>query len=327
MKVALYTPAYNSSPGSQARVDLIRKSLEMAGHKTILIVGHEPQLQTAYHVLGRRLLRLEGTWKVMGKIISRAICKQRPKAAIMFLDVCASAIPYLKKCGISTILSIEDLTPEYKHYDLKSSQKFYQILSKYAEQADAILSSSYTLSKRLERLGFKAIPTPIGLEPYVSLDEALVRLNPPLLLHAGQLNAEWKIRVLLFLASNYKMIVHNFGKLADKLNHPNIEKYREPTVRKAADIVKRAHMGLILEKRRAYTLTRLYFHLSLLQPIIAEGYGPWIDEAICLGLNLYPLNVIEEIIENYGKHVKECAEMQKKLAIPHVHKALLSLLE
>jgi hypothetical protein len=327
MKVALYTPAYNSSPGSQARVDLIRKSLELAGHKTILIVGHEPQLQTAYHVLGRRLLRLEGTWKVMGKIISRAICKQRPKAAIMFLDVCASAIPYLKKCGISTILSIEDLTPEYMGYDLKSSQKFYQILSKYAEQADAILSSSYTLSKRLERLGLKAIPIPIGLEPYISLDEALVRLNPPLLLHAGQLNAEWKIRLLLFLASNYKMIVHNFGKLADKLNHPNIEKYREPTVRKAADIVKRAHMGLILEKRRAYTLTRLYFHLSLLQPIIAEGYGPWIDEAICLGLNLYPLNVIEEIIENYGKHVKECAEMQKKLAIPHVHKALLSLLE
>jgi hypothetical protein len=327
MKVALYTPAYTSSPGSQARVDLIRKSLEMAGHKTILIVGHEPQLQTAYHALGRRLLRLEATWKVMGKVISRAICKQRPNVAILFLDVCASAIPYLKKCGISTILSIEDLTPEYKHYDLKSSQKFYQILSKYAEQADAILSSSYTLSKRLERLGLKAIPTPIGLEPYVSLDEALVRPTPPLLLHAGQLNAEWKIRVLLFLASNYKIVVHNFGKLADKLNHPNIEKYREPTVRKAADIAKRAHIGLILEKRRAYTLTRLYFHLSLLQPIIAEGCGPWIEEAAFLGVKLYPMSMLEEIVADFGKYVKKYADIQKKIAIPQVHERFLALLE
>jgi hypothetical protein len=129
------------------------------------------------------------------------------------------------------------------------------------------------------------------------------------------------------LASNYKMIVHNFGKLADKLNHPNIEKYREPTVRKAADIVKRGHMGLILEKRRAYTLTRLYFHPSLIQPIIAEGCGPWIEEAAFLGVKLYPMSMLEEIVSNYGKYVKKYADIQKKLAIPHVHERFLALLD
>ena len=299
----------------------------MAGHKAILITGHESQLQKLYHTLGKRLLTLEIVWKTIGKFISRSICSQRPKAAILFLDVSASAIPYLKKRGINTILSIEDLTPEYKNYDFKTSEKFYQILAKYANQADAVISSGYTLSERLKCIGLKAIPLPVGLEPYISVKEAFSRPYPPIILHAGQLNTQRQIEVILDLASRYEMMVHDFGRLADKLSHPHIKKYREPTPEKAMLVAKQANIGLVVEYKKTYSLNRLYFHLSLLQPIIVEGCGPWIKEADRLGIKLYPLSMVEEIIENYGQYVRECAELRKRLAIPIVHKPLLKLLE
>ena len=328
MNVVLYTPTYYLSPGTQARVDLVRKSLEIAGHKTILIIGRESQLQSIYHTLGKRLLTLETMWKVMGRLISRPICKQRPKVAILFMDVSASAIPYLKKCGISAILSIEDLAPEYKNYYLKTSEKFYQILAKYADQADAIISSGYTLSTRLKKIGLRAIPIPVGLEPHISIEEALSRpSNPPTILHAGQLNTQRQIEVILNLADKYRLIVHDFGRLADKLSHPKIEKYREPTPEKAMLVAKQANIGLVVEYKKTYSLNRLYFHTSLLQPIIAEGCGPWIEEANYLGIKLHPLSAVEEIIKNYNQNVRKCFVTQKRLAIPNIHKPLLSLLE
>ena len=327
MSTILYTPAYHTSPGTQSRVDLIRKSLEMTGYKTVLITGRESPLQKIYHKIGERLLTKESVWKAIGKLISKPIIKQKPKNAILFIDISASAIPYLKKHNINTILSIEDLTPEYKNYNPKASKKFYQILIKHAEQADAIITPSYTLSKRLEHLSLKAIPVPIGLEPHVSLKEALVRPRPPTLLHAGQLNTQRQLKTLLSLADKYKLLVHNFGKIVNKLNHPNIEKYRKPTAEEAIDTAKWAHLGLILEHRKAYTLSRLYFHTSLLQPIIAEGKGPWIEEAHYLGMKLHPLEAIEKITKNYEQHVKECAQAQKKLSIQHIHKPLLNLLQ
>jgi hypothetical protein len=327
MRVILYTPTYYASPGTQARVDLVKKSLEIAGHKTTLIIDRESQLQSIYHALGERLLTLETVWKVMGRLISRSICKQRPKAVILFIDISASAIPYLKKNGISTILSIEDLTPEYKNYDFKASEKFYQILGKYADQADTIISSSYTLSKRLKHIGLKVIPVPIGLESYISIEEALSRIYSPFILHAGRINLQRQIEVILNLADKYRLMIHNTGELADKISHPHVEKYRESTLEKAVLIARRANMGLIVEYRKAYTLSRLYFHLSLLQPIIAEGRGPWVEEANYLGIKLHQLSAVEEIIENYERYVRKCAEAQEGLIIPNVHKQLLSLLE
>jgi hypothetical protein len=327
MSIILYTPTYYESPGTQARVDLVRKSLEIAGYKTVLISSHESQLQRIYHAFGESLLTLETVWKVMGELTSRLICKQKPKTTILFLDVSASVVPYLKKRGIKTILSIEDLTPEYKKYSLKASEKFYQILVRYADQADSVISSGYTLSKRLEHIGLKTIPVPVGLEPHVSIEEALVRPNPPIILHAGQLNMQRQMEVILDLADRYKLMVHDFGILADKLSHPNIEKYREPTPEKATLRGKRAHMGLIVEYKKTYSLNRLYFHSSLLQPMVTEGQGPWFEEASLLGINLYPLNAVEKIAKNYDRLVKECVEVQKRLAIPRIHKPLLRLLQ
>jgi len=327
MSTILYTPTYYTSPGTQARVNLIRKSLEITGHKTTLITGRETQLQKIYHTIGDKLLTKETAWKIIGRLISKPIIKQKPKNAILFIDVSASAIPYLKKHNINIILSIEDLTPEYKNYNPKTAEKFYQILTKHAEQANAIITPSYTLSERLEHLGLKAIPVPIGLEPYVSPEEALTRSDPLIILHTGQLNTQKQIKTLTNLANKYKLLVHNFGKLANKLNHPNIEKYRKPTPEKAITIVKQAHLGLILEHRKAYTLSRLYFHTSLLQPIIAEGEGSWIKEARHLGMKLHSLETIEKIAENYNQHVKEYVQAQKRLLIPHIHKPLLNLLQ
>jgi len=328
MSVILHTPTYYTSPGTQARVDLVRESLEIAGHKTMLIIGWESFLQSAYHTLGKRLLTQETVWKVMGRLISRPICKQKPKAVILFVDVSASAVPYLKECGINVILSIEDLTPEYKNYDFKASEKFYQILVKYADQADAIISPSHTLSSRLEKIGLKAIPVLTGLKPYMSIEEALSRSsNSPIILHAGQLNTQRQIEVILNLAGKYRLMVHNFGRLADKLSHPKIEKYRELTPEKAILVTKQANIGLVVEYKKTYSLARFYLHESLLQPIIAEGCGPWIEEANYLRIKLHPLSAIEEIIENYDQYVRKCAETQKGLAIPNIHKPLLSLLE
>ncbi|MGB9810070.1 MAG: hypothetical protein ACPLSA_08560, partial [Caldanaerobacter sp.] len=273
MRTILYTPVYYTSPGTQARLDLVRKSLQMAGHKTVLITGHETWLQNIYHTLGERLLKLENIWKIIGKYIVKAVYKQKPEAVILFLDVSAAAVPYLKRSGIYTILSIEDLTPEYKSYDSKAANKFYQTFVKYAEQADIIISPSYTLSKRLEQLGLKAITVPIGLEPLVSLKEALARPFPPILLHSGQLNMQRKVEIILSLANRYRLLVHNFGNLAAMLHHPNVIKYRGTTLEEVVSIVRQVHVALILEYRRAYTLSRLYFHTSLLQPIVADGWG------------------------------------------------------
>ncbi|MFH8039212.1 MAG: hypothetical protein QXJ14_04360 [Candidatus Aenigmatarchaeota archaeon] len=324
--VALYTPIYYASPGTQYRVDLIRKSLEKSGYRTTLISGSGAELKNLYNILGERLLSSESVWKIMGRSISGLICKHRPRNVILFIDISASAIPYLKKHDINVILSIEDLTPEYKKYSLKASRKFYQIFLKYADQADVIISSSYTLSKRLEHMGLKAIPVLIGLEPYVSLEEALARQYPPVLLHAGQLDTQKKIKIIIDLAHKYKILVHNFGNLANKLNHSNIKKYRESDWNKVLEIVRKAHIGIVLEYRKPYSLTRLYFHVSLLQPIIADGCGPWIDEASNLGITLYPLNTIEEIMGNYNRYVKRYAEVQKKLTVPNVHEPLLNLI-
>ena len=326
MSIVLYTPIYHASPGTQSRVNLIRKSLEITGHKTILIIGREFQLQKAYHALGDKLLTREIIWKAIGKLISKSIIKQKPKKVILFIDISASAIPYLKKHNIKTILSIEDLTPEYKNYNLKASKKFYQVFTRYVEQADAIITPSHTLSERLKHIGIKAITVPIGLEPYISIEEALARPQPSTILHAGQINTQRQIKILLNLANKYKLLVHNFGKLADKLNHPNIKKYRKPMPEKAVDIAKQAHLGLILEFRKAYTLSRLYFHTSLLQPIISEGYGSWLEEATYLGIKLYSLKAIEKIVNNYEQYVNEYIKIQKELSIPHVHRPLLDLL-
>ena len=135
------------------------------------------------------------------------------------------------------------------------------------------------------------------------------------------------MKVLLNLADKYKLMIHDFGKLSNKLNHPNIIKYRKPSPEEAINIVKQAHLGLVLEFRKAYTLSRLYFYVSMLQPIIAEGEGPWVKEAYHLGIKLYPLNAIEEVIKNYEQHIIEYAQVQKKLLIPYIHKPLLSLLQ
>ncbi|MEM2506811.1 MAG: hypothetical protein QXF61_07220, partial [Nitrososphaeria archaeon] len=196
----------------------------------------------------------------------------------------------------------------------------------YANQADAVISPSYTLSKKLQHMGLKVIPVPTGLEPHISFEEALARQYPPILLHAGQLDIQRKIKIITDLAHKYKILVHDFGGLANKLNHPNIEKYREPDLNKALKIVKKAHIGIVLERKKTYSLTRLYFHVSLLQPLIAEGCGPWINEANNLGITLYSLNTIEEIMGKYDQHVKKYVEAQKKFAIPKVHKPLLDLI-
>ena len=327
MDILLYTPTYYTSPGTQARINLLKKSLEIAGHKPCLIMDSESRLRAIYHTLGENLLVHKTIWKIMGKRISKIILKRCRKTVLLFLDVTASAIPYLRKKGITTILSIENLTPEYKNYNPRSSNKFFQIFLEYADQADYIISPSYTLSEHLRNMGLNVITVPIGLKPLIPFNEALSRSGPLTLLHAGQLDALQKIKILLDLASKYKIIVHNFGVLSKKLQHWNIKKYRTIIPENATSIVKKAHIGVIIEYKKTYSLTRLYFHTALLQPIIGEGKGPWIKEAEHLNIKLHQLSYIEKIYQNYSHYVKEIVKIQRKLSIPYIHSSLLNLLE
>lgn len=323
MSIVLYTPVYCESPGTQFRVDMIQRSLEMSGYDTLIIRSKIPNMKKLYDTVGEELITLEAVWKAIGLFISRLIYKYKPETAILFLDVTASAIPFLKKFGIKTILSIEDLTPEYMKYSSKASEKFYKLLIESADQADLVISPSYTLSQKLKYMGLKNIPVLVGLEPYVSYEDAIARTYPPIILHTGRLNIQKQVDIIFNLAERYKLLVHEFGKFANKLNHHNIIKYKTSTPEKAASLVKRAHAGLIIEYRDAYTLTRIYFHLAMLQPIIMYGKGSWIKEISFLGLNTFISNEICKIFQNYESYVKIYFDIQKKLAVPNVHEPLL----
>jgi len=327
-RIIMFTPTYVRSPGTQARINLIMKSLKISGFKTELVVSRESTLQRIYHKFGEELLVRKSVWNIMGYLISRDILKYGPDAAILFLDVSASAIPYLKREGIKTILSIEDLTPEYKNYREGTSEKFYQLLKKACEEVDAIICSGYTLAKRLKEIDLDAIPVPVGLEIYTRIEEAICRSSPPTIVHSGQLTLQRQIDIISELANKYTVMVHDFGILSGKLrNGRNIIKYRAKSPEEGARIVQPAHIGLIIEYKKTYSLNRLYFHTSLLQPIVAEGNGPWVEEARQLGVPLYRIESIEELFHNYEKYVKELSVIQRKLAIPFVHKPLLKLLE
>ena len=324
--IVLYSPIYYNSPGTQFRINLLQKSLRLAGYRTKLIIGRESEFKHIYHLIGSRLLCKEITWKILGKIIAKSLRVQVFDTVILFTDVCASAIPYLCK-QYNVILSVENLTPEYENYDPRSSKNFYSIFVKFARGASAVISPSYILSRKIEALGLNTITVPIGSEYYVSLRYALKRAcSPPTILHVGPLYHKKQIEILEYLSHNYRLIVHDFGKLSRELKNPEIAKYREPTPEDALYIARQANVGLILEYKRTPTLSKFYYFTSLLQPIIAEGRGEWKREAEVLGIRLYPLDLLDDIAENYCKYIRESEESRKRLRIPQVHKPLIRLL-
>ena len=324
MDIVLFTPIYYSSPGTQMRVDLVKKSLELSGFKVRLVIYGDHIIKRFYNFLGDKLLTKDAFWKLIGKRLADRIAYYNPDAVIMFTDICASAIPLLSKRKIKVILSIEDLTPEYRKYPQIKALKFYELLRNYSYEADLIITPSFILEQRLKKLGIVASTVPIGLENVLSLEEALKRDR--LILHAGQLDDMRKIDFIHSIANNYKMMVHDIGRFSSKLDHPNIIKYRFNSLEKALEVCKKASVGLVVEYRGAYTLSRTYYHTALLQPIIGQGEGLWMNEASRLGINIYSIDSLENIFNNYEKFVTALANVREFLQIPKIHEKLTDFL-
>jgi len=335
-KVFLYSPVYYTSPGTQMRIDLIRKSLNFYGIKNMLVYEEqETSSQKIYHsFLTENLLTKKTFWHLIGALLARKLCSfsKYSRTILLFLDVCASALPYLRKCFDKIILSVEDLTPRYKRFRKDATKRYLEIFVHFAQYADHIITPAYTLTYELRELGLEAHTVPIGLEPYISPEEALRRNLPIKILHAGQLSELEQVKVILNLARKYIVFVHHHGKYSRILDHlkviQNIYKYRVKTPHDAVRLVKIAHLGLVLVNRPAYTLSRLYFHIALLQPIIGGGVGPWIREAKLLGIDIehYNYERIDQIIQNYEYYVRRMHHIQHKLMIPQVHIDLISLI-
>ena len=323
-KVLLFTPVYSSSPGTQARVNLIKKSLNMMGYSTRLIIGDEGILKRLYSTFGEILLTRKNVWDLIGKIITKKVLSNKPDSVILFTDICASAVPYISRKGVKVVLSIEDLTPEYKGYSAEKSQVFFKLLKDYAMEADLIITPSFTLERRLRDLDIKAYVVPIGLEPVLGVEEASSR--ELLLLHAGQVNDRRKLAMILSLAEKYQILLHDVGAFSKRIHHPNVRKYRATSPEDALRLCKRASIGLVIEHRRAYTLTRLYYHVAMLQPIVGCGIGPWLDEAKILGIEINSIELIENIYEDYDDFVAPLVKIVEKLKLPDVHKLLLNFL-
>jgi len=306
------------------RVDLIRESLELSGFKTRLITYGDSIVKKVYNLLGDKLLTKDAFWRLIGKKLADRIMSYNPDAVIVFTDICASTIPFLAKRKIKVVLSIEDLTPEYKAYPLTKALKFYELLKSYSSEADLIITPSFILEQRLKRLGIIATTVLIGLESVLSLREALER--DKLILHAGQLDDIRKVSIIYSIANNYKVMVHNVGKFSGKLRHSNVIKYRFNSLKTALEFCKKASMGLVVEHRRAYTLSRIYYHTALLQPIIGQGGGPWVNEVNKLGINIYSINSLEDIFNNYERLATLLANIRELLAIPNVHEKLINFL-
>ena len=306
------------------RVDLLRKSLELSSFKTRLITYGDSIIKKVYNLLGDKLLTKDAFWRLIGKKLADRIVSYNTDAVIMFTDVCASAIPFLAKRKIRVILSIEDLTPEYKEYPQIRALKFYELLKSYSCEADLIITPSFILEQRLKKLGIVANTVPIGLENVLSPEEALKRDR--LILHAGQLDDIRKIDFIHSVANNYKILVHDIGKFSSKLNNPNVIRYRFNSLERALEVCKKASVGLVIEYRKAYTLSRIYYHIALLQPIVGQGEGPWIDEANRLGISIYPISFLENILDTYEKFVSSLVNVREYLKIPVVHNKFMALL-
>jgi len=323
-KVLLFTPVYYSSPGTQARVNLIKRSLNMVGYNTSLVIGSENILKKLYSTFGGILLTRKNVWDIIGRIIAEKVLSNKPNSVILFTDICASAAPYISREGVKVVLSIEDLTPEYKGYSAEKSQVFFKLLREYAMEADLVITPSFMLERRLKDLDIKACTVPIGLEPVLNTEEALDR--ELLLLHAGQVNDKRKLAIIMSLAEKYRILLHDAGAFSKQIRHPNVKKYRLASPEDALKLCKKASIGLVIEYRRAYTLTRLYYHVAMLQPIVGRGMGPWLNEAKNLGVEINSPELIQNIYENYGDFVTPLVKIVEKLKLPYVHRLLLDFL-
>lgn len=168
----------------------MKKALEGQFEVHLIRDKKENALRRVYRSLGSSLLPHKWMWEQAGERIAKVILSEKPDAAILVTDVTAGAIPFLKKEGILTVLSIEDLSAEW--LKIANEKAIYQILQSYATLSDAVIAVSGKLQQKLFDIGIEAKVVRPGLEKiFVSPQEAIEReKGPQILLHSGQIQFE-----------------------------------------------------------------------------------------------------------------------------------------
>ena len=275
-KIVIYTPTYNMSPGIRYRVDMMKNALCTKFDVKILIDKREGVIRYLYRIFGSSILNLEWFWEKIGHSIANQIIKEYPDVAILIVDVTASAIPYLKKAGIKVILCVEDLSWEWLL--MKNKEKMISIFKKYAFMSDKIITISNSLQEKLLQLSLKSIVIPPCLEKkYISFKDRFNYFNSEnILLHAGKIQHKEEYLSFCQIAKQIKgkYSVKSFftGKLANSLakKFSWIDWYNYSTSFKAIEHLKMCSIGIIIRYRAHYP-TRIFYHSSMLQPIIAIG--------------------------------------------------------
>jgi len=335
LKVAIYTAAYSKSPGTRYKVDMLRKAL-MGKHEVILICDEDESiLRQAYRHLGPSLLNWHLTWERIGKRIGSTILSSAPDAAVLITDVSASAIPFLKRKGVRMILSVEDLTPVW--LKMSNPDPFYEQLRSFSRDADGIITVSEALREKLQGIGIPSEVVPHGIEKlYVNEEEARRRrAKGVVILNSGQIVFEEERKAfensVSRILQKYPIMSYSFGKHNPRLQakFPQITWYDYGSPEEAIPHLKACSVGLII-RFNTERPTRLFYHASMLQPVVAIG-DRWVSEVSekKLGIAASPessLEAVDRILDDYENYLKSIEFFAQENLLEKAYAPLMRML-
>jgi hypothetical protein len=335
LKVAIYAPAYSKSPGTRYKVDMLRKAI-MRKHEAILICDEDESiLRHAYRHLGPSLLNWHSTWERIGKRIGNTVLSADPDAAVLITDISASAIPFLKKNGVKTILSVEDLTPVW--LKMSNPDPFYAQLRSFSRDADGIITVSEDLREKLQRIGIPSEVAAHGIEKlYVNEEEASGRrARGIVILNSGQVEFEEERKAFEISASKilekYPLMSYSFGRHNPRLQakFPQITWYNYSSPEEALPHLKECSIGLMI-RFNTERPTRLFYHASMLQPIVAIG-DRWVSEVSQkkIGIAASPegsLETVDTILADYANYIKSIRNFAQENLLENAYAPLMRML-
>jgi len=334
--IIIYAPTYSKSPGTRYKINMMKKTLQKDYNVKIVIDKREEIFRFLYAFISPILLNYAWSWNKIGKTIAKRIIDENPDIAIIVMDITAGAIPYLKEKGIKVILSVEDLSWEW--LNIRNKKDFQSNFQRYANMSDLIITISESVQKKLSKLGIKAIVTPPGLEKiYVTYDEALNYFNSNIsVLHAGKIQHTDEAYAFNIIANKlkekYRLKAYLSGKYSknfkNKLNW--IDWYNFSTPYEAINYLKSCRIGLII-RYRANNPSRIYYHASMLQPIIAIG-GEWTQEIkrYKIGIPVEPNNIhqaIDYISDDYYNYLYNIYKFAKSNLIDRIYAPLTNFIK
>lgn len=335
MKVAIYTPTYGGSPGTRYKVDMLLKAL--SGHHEAILICDEDEgvLRQAYRLLGPSLLNWGSAWARIGRRIANRVMAVHPDAVVLVTDVTAGAIPILKALGVTTILSIEDLTPVWLR--MGNPEPFYRQLASFSKGADGVITVSEPLRERLQQLGIPSQVVPHGIERLqIDSDDACGRMRQgAVVLNAGQLVSEEERAAfrasMAGILPRYRVMSYSFGRHSQRLRRdfPKVDWYNFDSPAEAARHLVSASVGLVI-RYNTERPTRMFYHASMLQPIVAIG-DRWVEEVTreSIGVVSSPegaVGAVEDILENYERYVRSVRAYAEKNLLPAAYAPLMKML-